>query len=378
MTKSRDDFSARTKLDLALRASYLCSLCKRSTVGPSDEAPDAVTMIGVAAHICAAAPGPGARRHDPTMTPEERSHIDNGIWLCASCGVLIDRDEKRYTANALRRMKRDHEGSRRLEGSDSDADGDLITIGQDIVAVGTVIRSGPDGTRVRLSHFVNGSGRDLWSLNRDFDRWLPERRHVLLNELGFGGLLAEPPVVERAGQAYEVLFRLKDQVPRRNAAASISSMSSEDGRMLHGMEAYVQVFESVLGMGLGTWFTDLGLGSDLSDLYWRYKGSPWFERLAMIEMIRLSSIPRVQNGLDAPSTPFLAVNRIDSVKVPSFDLTGQQLGIEVRFDLEGMGLWEHVLSVFVSTPEQLARDREKARLHNDKIKRIEGEYAKRE
>ena len=118
--------------------------------------------------------------------------------------------------------------------------------------------------------------------------------------------------------------------------------------------------------------------SDLSDLYWRYKGSPWFERLAMIEMIRLSSIPRVQNGLDAPSTPFLAVNRIDSVKVPSFDLTGQQLGIEVRFDLEGMGLWEHVLSVFVSTPEQLARDREKARLHNDKIKRIEGEYAKRE
>ncbi|QEL27253.1 hypothetical protein FQV39_32050 (plasmid) [Bosea sp. F3-2] len=148
--------------------------------------------------------------------------------------------------------------------------------------------------------------------------------------------------------------------------------------MLHGMEAYVQVFESVLGMALGTWFTDLGLGSDLSDLYWRYKGSPWFERLVMMEMIRLSSIPRVQNGFDAPSTPFLAVNRIDSVKVPSFDLKGQKLGIEVRFDLEGMGLWEHVLSVFVSTPEQLARDREQARFHNDKIKRIEGEYAKRE
>lgn len=133
MMKTRDDFSSRTKLDLALRASYLCSLCKRSTVGPSDEAPDAVTMIGVAAHICAAAPGPGARRHDPTMTPEERSHIDNGIWLCASCGVLIDRDEKRCTADALRRMKLDHEGSRRLEGSDSDADGDLIAIGQNIV-----------------------------------------------------------------------------------------------------------------------------------------------------------------------------------------------------------------------------------------------------
>ncbi len=72
MARTRDDFSARTKLDLALRASYLCSSCKRSTAGPSDEAPDAVTMIGIAAHICAAAPGPGARRYDPTMTPRER------------------------------------------------------------------------------------------------------------------------------------------------------------------------------------------------------------------------------------------------------------------------------------------------------------------
>lgn len=200
MTKTRDDFSARTKLDLALRASYVCSSCKLSTVGRSDEAPDAVTMIGDAAQICAAAPGPGARRYDPTMTPEERSHIDNGIWLCASCGDLIHRDEKRFTADDLRRMKREHEGSRRIGESGSDAEGDLISIGRDIVAVDSIARSGPDGTRVRLSHFVSGSGRDLWSLNRDFGTWLPERRNALLNELGFGGLLADPPIVERVGR----------------------------------------------------------------------------------------------------------------------------------------------------------------------------------
>ncbi|SDH07515.1 hypothetical protein SAMN05421844_106398 [Bosea robiniae] len=194
MTKTRDDFSARTKNDLALRASYVCSLCKCPTVGPSDEGASAVTMIGVAAHFCAAAPGSGARRYDPMMTPEQRSHIDNGIWLCASCGVLIDRDEKRYTVDALRKIKRKHESSRRIGASGSDAEGDLIAIGQEIVAVGSVVRSGPDSTRVRVSHFVSGSARDLWSLNRDFERWLPERRYVLFNELGFGGLLADPAV----------------------------------------------------------------------------------------------------------------------------------------------------------------------------------------
>jgi len=119
MRRSRDDFSQRTKNDLALRASYLCSYCKRSTVGPSDEGPDAVTMTGVAAHICAAAPGPGARRYDPAMTPEQRSHIDNGIWLCASCSVLIDRDQERFSVEALRQMRRDHEASRRLGSNGS-------------------------------------------------------------------------------------------------------------------------------------------------------------------------------------------------------------------------------------------------------------------
>ena len=71
-------------------------------------------MTGVAAHICAAAPGPGARRYDPNMSSEERSHINNGIWLCVSCSVLIDRDEKRFTVDKLHQIKYEHESSRRI------------------------------------------------------------------------------------------------------------------------------------------------------------------------------------------------------------------------------------------------------------------------
>lgn len=99
---------------MALRASYLCSRCKCSTVGPSDEGKNAVTMTGVAAHICAAAPGTGSRRYDLNMSPEERPHIDNGIWLCVSCSVLIDRDEKRFTVEKLHQIKYEHECSRRI------------------------------------------------------------------------------------------------------------------------------------------------------------------------------------------------------------------------------------------------------------------------
>jgi hypothetical protein len=74
---NRDDFSEKTKRALAQRANYRCSHCGIATSGPSDESPDAVVSIGVAAHIHAAAPG-GAR-YIEAMTPQERSHISNGI-----------------------------------------------------------------------------------------------------------------------------------------------------------------------------------------------------------------------------------------------------------------------------------------------------------
>ena len=65
------------------------------------------------------------------------------------------------------------------------------------------------------------------------------------------------------------------------------------------------------------------------------------------------------------------MNRVDRVEVPTFDLMGQKLAIAVRFELEGLGPWEHVLRVFVSTPEQLAQGREKARSNYQKLRSIE-------
>ena len=328
-------------------------------------------MIGVAAHICAAASGPGARRYDPDMSREERSHIDNGIWLCASCSVLIDRDQERFSVESLRQIRRDHEASRQIGNNGGNADGDIVAIGPDIVAVGTILGAGPAGMRVRVSHFVEGSARDLVAFVHDFDRRLPEQRYVLMNELGYGGLLDGAPNVDRVGSNYEVQFKLQQSIMRQDATAEIVTMCAETGRMISGMDAYVQNFERVLGMARGTWFAQIRNGSDLSDLYWRYKDSPWFQRLAMMEMIRLSSVPNVNRGERPPSTPFACVNRVNRVEVPTFELEEQRLNIIVEFDTEGLGLWSGGLSVFISTPEQLAKIRADAKMHHENIQEIE-------
>ena len=104
MGGNRDDFTAKTKDILAKKVTYRCSNpnCRCFTCG-SGEGKEAVVNIGVAAHICAAAPG--GKRYDPNMTKEERKDIDNGIWLCQSCAKLIDSDEIRYPVELLREWK---------------------------------------------------------------------------------------------------------------------------------------------------------------------------------------------------------------------------------------------------------------------------------
>ena len=115
----RDDFTKKTKEILAKRVGFLCSnpSCRKLTIG-SNRIKDKATSIGVAAHIAAASPG--GKRYDSSMTPDERKSIDNGIWLCQSCSVLIDKDEKKYTVEVLKAWKKQAEEftSKKLEGID--------------------------------------------------------------------------------------------------------------------------------------------------------------------------------------------------------------------------------------------------------------------
>lgn len=105
MNSNRDNFSSKTVQILAQRVNGICSKCFVGTTGPSSDGK--VINNGVAAHICAAAPG--GPRYDPNMTKEERSSQDNGIWLCSNCSKIIDRDPKRYTVEILKEMKKNAE-----------------------------------------------------------------------------------------------------------------------------------------------------------------------------------------------------------------------------------------------------------------------------
>jgi hypothetical protein len=102
--RKRDDFRQKTINALSRRIAYLCSnpSCRIPTVGP-EQGGDGTVIVGVAAHITAAAPG--GLRYDQSLTREQRRDQSNGIWLCQNHGKQVDADEKHFTVETLRAWK---------------------------------------------------------------------------------------------------------------------------------------------------------------------------------------------------------------------------------------------------------------------------------
>jgi hypothetical protein len=104
---ARDNFPASVARALRDRAGAFCSRpeCRRLTVSPNRLYMDKVDVTGRAAHIAAASAG--GPRFDASMTPQQRSSAENGIWLCADCADLIDKDNGRsFPVEVLQGWKR--------------------------------------------------------------------------------------------------------------------------------------------------------------------------------------------------------------------------------------------------------------------------------
>lgn len=110
---ARDDFSKEVIKTVALRAGHLCSKCRTPTVGPHSDAGKAL-ITGEACHVCAASSG--GPRYDPSQSSEERTSIQNAIWLCRNCSKKLDTDWKRFPASMLLEWKDEHEAWIDAEG----------------------------------------------------------------------------------------------------------------------------------------------------------------------------------------------------------------------------------------------------------------------
>jgi hypothetical protein len=361
---NRDEFSRETKRIVALRASHRCSFpgCPQITAGPSDESPEAVSMIGKAAHIHAAAPGPGARRYLASMTPQERSDISNAIWLCATHADLIDRDEATYTAEKLRSMKHAHEAlcaerqrNATLAGDDVP---DLIALGPDTIFVGDLRTVDNDDWSFLARNFVEGDVHSLLTFIDRFEQTAAINRYVLVNYLGDGRQLARAPSVARENTGGYVVrcpvlpsadrIRAAD-LPRDFALSENHDLMIKGGgiAMVSGVAALPQRIKTCLSHQRGESPFHRDFGTRFAEYYRLLSGSPWFEHFLKLEVIRQAAIPYVDTIVNHQSTPFQCVERVFGIELLATAPTNNWLPIRVDLQVKGVGRWRHNLSVYV-------------------------------
>lgn len=355
---NRDEFEERIKRALAQRANFRCSFCDSPTSGPSDESSIAVTSIGVAAHIHAAAPG-GPRYLD-AMTPEQRRHIDNGIWLCANHSIEIDRDTTRFSAEALRQMKTAHEHrvSAQLSGfAQFSASADFLAIGTEIVASGELISTHGLEWTLRLDHFLIGELTTLIEFSEKFGQIHPYDRFVLVNALGDGRQLAAPPAWRRMNGSYEIVCQVVESFPRISAHQLGMDLALDLNHDLHldsngnlatvsGLESLPQKIQTCLSTLRGESLYNPAFGSRLKEYFDDFDATPWLERLFKLEVIRLACVPYRELCSSEQYTPFQSVRRVRHIEMVG-ERSGDWLPFRFELDVEGVGPWQRELPIFV-------------------------------
>jgi len=368
---NRDEFSESTKHAVAARAGWHCSFrgCQKSTVGPSEEAPDAVTMIGKAAHISAAASGPGARRYLSTMTPEQRKHIDNAIWLCADHADLIDRDEVTYTIELLKEMKREHEAKQAMllrTGAAHDLGAGLLGIGPEVVCMGDIENLSAASWTLRLKHYVRGDVHQLASYIGGFAKVSEQCRYVLSNEFGDGRVLTAAPSLTKKDGVYTLHCPIEHAFPRVNVhwIGSSFAMHPETNDMyldekgsiarVSGIDYLPQKIRSCLSMQRNESVFNPDYGMRFFEYFEEFKGSPWLSSLMKLDLIRMAAIPYSDEVLKRQHTPLLCVSRVRDFELLSEVITDHRLPVRLDLDIEGLGEWIHETTVYMPTKEQMA------------------------
>ena len=357
----RDDFSKPTIRALALRAGYCCSLaeCRRSTVGPSEAGPDKHVNIGVASHISAAAPG--GPRYDAKMTSEQRSSITNGIWLCQSHSRLIDVNPEAFPVQDLHKIKLAHEATQvaRLAGASAQLqDSDFIALGPDLVFTGELIGIEANIWSFRLEHFVIGELGDLIRFGESFTDLDPYDRFVLVNALGDGRELAAAPQWSKQQQQLFLSVAVIESFPRIDAHnLPVDLALSEDNDIfiangdlatVRGIDSLPQKIKLCLSTRRGEVLFHPSFGTRIREYSEIFYGTPWLPRLIKLETIRMACIPHADSNPANPTTPLMAVLKVEVVEMLSPHGSNGFFQFRFQMDIKGVGTWSQEISIYIS------------------------------
>jgi hypothetical protein len=210
----RDDFSEDVKRNIAARVGYRCSnpSCRAPTSGPQID-PSKSLNVGVASHITAASLG--GPRYDPELTPEERKHANNAIWLCQTHGKLVDNDKLRFTEEELRWWKRQAENEAMLRIGKAASSADPVQsdwLEEELILLSACAKNGElfIHSSDEMGKYVEASGQHFYD---DSDLAVAAFYMDALNSLRQRGLVGHEggSLYQLTGRGFKIARALKAQ-----------------------------------------------------------------------------------------------------------------------------------------------------------------------
>lgn len=356
----RDNFSQKIKDILAKRVAWKCSFpgCQRPTVGPGNSNNEDVINLGEASHIFAASPG--GPRYDDTMSREQRSSIDNGIWLCKSHARIIDIDYVNYSPETIKQWKLIAERTsfellENLEEEKVILPTTLVAIGSNIL-IEAIWKSANDGIwEFEIVKFVLGEFDNILSFN---DNKSKLEKYIIIESQGDGRLISGDLNWQLIDNKHIIslatLEKSKRTTPYRLTDIS-ADFQFEDGdfKFVTGEDAAKQAIMIALSTNFGDMKDSPLFGSFFSYYYWKFKDDIFnLTRVIKLEITRLVSIP-YQDRLSGDYTPPLDfINRILKVDILEINVIDSKIPVKIALEWGDGKHWESVIEIYIGELER--------------------------
>jgi len=353
----RDNFKESEKEILAKRVAYRCSFpgCPAVTIGPGSKSSTHTIKTGVAAHIYAASEG--GPRYNPNMTSEERSSIDNAIWMCEYHGAIIDKDYEKYAADTIKQWKSiaEENATKNLQNPFSIIDTlptTLVSIGSQLIFEGVWkgVVNNESELKFDIYRFAYGDIEKLREISISNNTI---SNYVIIETQGDGRKLRKNIQWQLVNNRYEVTLTVDEKSARTNPdtlSDIAADFSFEDGdiKMVKGIDCAIQHVESALSIGFGELKYAPMLGSYFSDYYWQHKDNLAFlNRLLKLELTRLIFIPEKSSWDSSEEAPLNFINRILDARVLSTTIEKHRIPIRLNLEWGNGSLWEGDLKIYI-------------------------------
>lgn len=367
----RDEFSPETKRTLASRVGWKCSApeCRRPTVGPKLGEPSGIVILAEAAHITAAArKGP---RFDEALTPEERSGLENGIWLCRRCAAVVDRDHLNYSAETLRQWRQlaEARAHQALVGEGGEIwvePSTLVSFGPKIIAESVWLGGSREKWGFGIRHFVRGSSAELRSFVEAVDGNNIGGAFITVESQGDARLLTGVPEWELGTEQSNVIVKVTLPIQARPEREDPREMGHDIALTDGDLDPNMMLIK---GMDTAKQHVWMALATPLGDFWHPEWGSRWRElaeefqsdrallgRLFLLDMARLVNVPVpsrqwVKRGStvveeEIKEAPLKFVERVESVTVLDLDLARPETRVRIKLRWAATGeRWESDLRV---------------------------------